>query len=83
MNDEQAEYLAWLEGRLRENVAAKADQLRGIADRIERIAGQDGVRTESIAGQVIHELTWGFANLDLQGLVQRSNDYSEANGGGK
>lgn len=67
--------------RLAEKVVGVAESLRRIADSIEREAKE--IRAHDYADtatQVIHEVTWGVANLSLGQLVTCTADATRERG---
>ena len=65
----------------RESVAHVAQRLRDLAAEVER----DGLRISEAteghtlaAGRVVHSVTWGLANLNLDGLIRRAADATGA-----
>jgi hypothetical protein len=66
---------------LREGVAQRVRRLREMADRIESEAKQNIARAESgqgtygrVVGSLVHEITWGIANLHLETLMSTATD---------
>lgn len=63
-----------------------ANGLRDLADEVERHAARGERRYESgngmswvlLASDVVHKVTWGVANLNLDGIVANARDADEA-----
>jgi hypothetical protein len=74
--------------RLEGTVANVVAQLRRLADRIEQeaVANIENARTRKteystygrVAGQVIHEISWGVANLNLSNVIDAASDAASA-----
>jgi hypothetical protein len=63
--------------RFRRGVKATAKRLRDLADRIEVDGREDRYGETDFLGaaqRVVHEATWGIANLDLAGLVREAGE---------
>ncbi len=64
--------------RLFAHQARIAAQLRSLADRVERQKPAMSVRSAhpyaSLASDIIHEVTWGVANLNLSSLTEAAAD---------
>lgn len=75
---------------LRRGVAERVARLRDLADRIESEAEQNITRAETgrgtygrVAADIVHELTWGFANMHLGTLLSTATDADIAHAEGK
>ena len=70
----QAEYLHYLEARFEGQKAAIAQRLRNLADDVENHEVSLDLKDKKpdysrSARNILHRLTWGWANLGLDGLV--------------
>jgi predicted kinase len=75
---------------LREGVATRVRRLRDLADRIEREAERNIARAEDGRGtygcatsNIVHELMWGLANLNVDSLLSTATDADIAHAEGK
>jgi len=66
---------------MREGVARRVRRLRDLADRIERDGENGIVRAEAgkgtygtVASNLLHEVTWGVANLNIETLLATATD---------
>lgn len=68
-------------------VADVVRRLRGLADEVERegrarpgVMGRQDGRPEYVhsAQQIVHAVTWGLANLNLDGVISAGNEADQA-----
>jgi hypothetical protein len=66
--------------RLERNAAHVVTRLRGVADRMEAEARGIGANGQYVRGaaQMVRELTWGVANLNLSTLFDAAQDAQDA-----
>lgn len=76
--------------RLRQSIVNRAEALRTLADRLDGIAngvdhvGKPGFPSYgSLAVGVVHELTWGVANANVDHVVQAAVDADQARAAGE
>jgi hypothetical protein len=73
-------------GQLAHRIQAISARLRVLADDIEREAvrvGQTPSTGAEIAHDVVHALTWGFANLSQAGVISAAAEYDREVLGGQ
>ena len=86
--DDWMDWEAWARARLERMVVAMTAQLRSIADRIDvearfnikRATGRatDHASYLRVAQAVVHEISWGVANLDLSSVISAAADAHNA-----
>ena len=77
MNDQDREYIENLEEKHREQIRAISRRIRQIADDIEcdvDMAKNNEWSPANITAFAIHKVTWGVANLGLDGLVKQIDE---------
>jgi hypothetical protein len=74
MTEAQDAYVRYTHDHFRAQADQVAADLRKMADRVNRVLiaesdGASGPRHASCASEIVHDVIWGFANLDLDRLT--------------
>jgi hypothetical protein len=77
--DQLATRIAGIAARLR----SLADEIDREAERVHRVSSVRAASASNIAHDVVHTLTWGFANLHMGSLVQAAADFDREVLGGR
>lgn len=75
MNDRDAKMIEYYEERVRVRASAVAENLRSVADRIDRDVKNASV--DAVASGVTHEVVWGVANSGLDTLAENYRNLVE------
>lgn len=78
MTDRDDAYLRNIEERAHVHLEKISKGLRDMADAIDRAAAEKSRSLDRISINTVHEVTWGVANLNLDGLMSTVSDWHEA-----
>lgn len=70
----KAEKIRWASGDVMDAETRMTEQVEHTVSRLRKLANE--VEGKTSAADIVHALTWGFANLDLDAIVRAEKDVS-------